>query len=366
MRKKTLFLLVFLLSSFVSVSAQDLSYGELLELYFGVTTKDWTLPAQKPLLKYRNLKPSNPLYQLLQTAVANHKFPNLDLSLPLTQPALESDLGLLLQSHFGESLGLSGNQVLTFERLTSALQAVYATKKKADPDPEVDASSKAAIAKEIFTLLKTNFIHREQLSSRSEPRYEDLASFVASLGEKYSKYYPPEEGKAFMDALKSEFAGIGVYLVHEENSFPKVVSVIEGSPAEQSGLQAGDLLISAEGKNFQHYPSFEAFSLALKGKPGTKAQLEVKRGNQTLQFQIVRAKIQLPLLSSKKKDGVCYLRLYSFDLGSKEAFFKEKAQLEPCQTRVFDLRSNPGGVVDEVIGVLEAFIPAGKTLLTMT
>ena len=366
MRKKILFLVFCSFLSFLPVAAQDLSYGEFLELYFGITTKDWALPAQKSLLKYPNLKPSNPLYQLLQIAVANNKFPNLDLTLPLKRPALESDLGLLLENNFGEHFELSGTKVLTLETLSSVLQELYKKRKKADSSPELDSAMKAVITKEIFTLLKTKFIHRELLEHRSEPRYEDLWTFVESLGEKYSKYYSPEEGKAFMDALKSEFAGIGVYLAQSGDEFPKILRVIEGSPAEKSGLQAGDLLISAQGKAYEHYPSFEAFSLALKGKAGSQAQLEVKRGNQTLQFQIPRAKLQLPFLSSKKKDNVCYLRIYSFDLGSKEAFFREKEKLHPCEMRIFDLRSNPGGVVDEVIAMLDAFIPQGKPLLTFS
>lgn len=81
-------------------SAQELRYGELLSLYFGVVGQEWTFSEQKPLLNFTNLKPSNPLYQLLQLAVANQKFPNLKLALPLQNIALESDLASLLSQNF--------------------------------------------------------------------------------------------------------------------------------------------------------------------------------------------------------------------------------------------------------------------------
>ena len=73
----------------------------------------------------------------------------------------------------------------------------------------------------------------------------------------------------------------------------------------------------------------------------------------------------MPLVQSKKLDGLCYLRIYSFDQGVKKKFSEELLKLVPCETFVFDVRGNPGGIVDEVVGILESFIPNEKPILTI-
>ena len=55
----------------------------MLSLYFGIVSQEWSTPEKKPSLQYTNIKPSNPLYQLLQKAVAHQKFPNIQAPLPL-------------------------------------------------------------------------------------------------------------------------------------------------------------------------------------------------------------------------------------------------------------------------------------------
>ena len=94
-----IFLMFFLCIGTSFAQEPTLSYEEFLELYFGITTHEMQIPEQKPLLLYTNLKPSNPLYQLLQTAVANQKFANIKTDLPLKRPALESASDNREQTH---------------------------------------------------------------------------------------------------------------------------------------------------------------------------------------------------------------------------------------------------------------------------
>lgn len=104
----------------------------------------------------------------------------------------------------------------------------------------------------------------------------------------------------------------------------------------------------------------------MKGEVGTQVMVQVKRENQILDFVLKRETIQLPLVHSKKIDGICYLRIHSFDLGIQKKFSEELLKLMPCQTFVFDVRGNPGGVVDEVVRILESFIPYEKPILTIS
>ncbi len=86
------------------------------------------------------------------------------------------------------------------------------------------------------------------------------------LEDPYTKYYHPEEGKQFMDVIKGSFAGVGIYLVHQEGTYPKIVSVVENGPAKKAGLMVDDELLGVNGVSFLEYKNLDAFILDLKGE----------------------------------------------------------------------------------------------------
>lgn len=347
-------------------SAQELRYGELLSLYFGVVGQEWTFSEQKPLLNFTNLKPSNPLYQLLQLAVANQKFPNLKLALPLQNIALESDLASLLSQNFSYQMDYLEWVPLSFEKLKTELQYLQhflETTSYRWKNQQEDLKNK--VVNEVFSLLKRKFINKEKLENLELPTYDQLSDFVEHLEEPHTKYYSPKEGKQFMDMIKGSFAGIGIYLVHKQEGYPEIVSVIENGPAEKAWLMVGDELLGVNGVSFLDYKNLDTFILDLKGKVWTKVQLQIRRKNQILIIEVIRNHIELPLLNSKKKGDLCYLRMYSFDLWAKKKFAKELQNLLPCKSFVFDLRKNPWGVVEEVVGILQSFLPYNSPILTI-
>lgn len=216
--------------------SQNLNYEEFLKLYFGITTHEMPIPEKKPLLLYTNLKPSNPLYQLLQSAVANGKFANIEVDLPLKRPALESDLALLLKVNYGQEMQATTGKQLSFDTLKTELQKLILRQQseKAQTKQQVSKELQQAVAQEIFTLLKTKFIEKEKLENLQAPKYEGLSDFISKLGEKYTRYYTPSEGKTFMEMLQNEFAGVGMYLIQTGNQHPIVVKVIDKTPADKA------------------------------------------------------------------------------------------------------------------------------------
>lgn len=347
-------------------SAQELRYEEFLSLYFGTVGQERAFSGQKPLLNFTNLKPSNPLYQLLQLAVANQKFPNLELALPLQNIALESDLALLLSQNFSYQMEYLEWEPLSFEKLKMELQHLQhflETSSYIWEKQQEDLKSK--VAKEVFSLLKTKFINKEKLENSELPTYDQLSDFVEHLDDPYTKYYHPEEWKQFMDMIKGSFAGIGIYLVHQEGTYPKIGSVVENWPAKKAGLLVDDELLRVNGISFLDYKNLNAFILDLKGKVWTKVQLQIRRKNQILTVEIIRDYIELPLLKSEKKGNLCYLRMYSFDLWAQKKFAQELQNLMPCESFIFDLRKNPWGMVDEVVGILQSFLPYNSPILTI-
>lgn len=86
------------------------------------------------------------------------------------------------------------------------------------------------------------------------------------------------------------------------------------------------MLIAVNGKSFTQYSNLETFTQDLKGKVGTTVSVDIKRGNQTLNFVITREKIQIPLIHSKRQRTTCYFQIHAFDIGVKKKFEQEMKQ----------------------------------------
>ena len=188
--------------------------------------------------------------------------------------------------------------------------------------------------------------------------------FVEWLGETYTVYYAPEEWKKFMDNLNWEFAWIGVYLIQRGDENPTIHEVIKDSPAEKADLRADDVIVSIDWKKLSEFDSADAFIDALKWPEDTIVTIQIKRGYQYLTKHITRDIIQVPVIESSKIWWTCYFNIYSFDLWFKNKFFNEFNKLSWCEKYVFDIRSNPGGVIDEVTDILDKFLPKWKIIMT--
>ena len=98
-----------------------------------------------------------------------------------------------MRSNFGYDLNFTTGSQLSFDFLKTALQHFYAKKPKADRVLVPNESTKTAITNQVYSLLKTNFIHKERLQNLELPNYEGLDSFVEKLQDPYAKYYRPGE-----------------------------------------------------------------------------------------------------------------------------------------------------------------------------
>ena len=376
MKKRVVCFFVLLFSSMViipstiAMDVNSLTYGDLLSLYFWALTPDWK-NTNHPVLNYTNINENDSLYPLLEKAVANDKFPNLSIPLPLNNQAYEDDLALLIKNNFWKDIEYSKGKKLTFNFLLTELKAVYKKNAEKQESSQIINSilqnspvTNDEIADSVLSLLKNNYINKDQLSSTSSIEYDNLSEFVESLGEEYTVYYNPKEGKDFMDNLNWEFAWIWVYIEQLGDENPKIVEVIPWTPAEDVGLQAEDQIMSIDWKVLSDFSDSSSFIDALKGEVWSRVQVWIKRDGQNLSKIITRAIIQVPTVVTTKKWWTCYVNVYSFDIGSKDSFLDKFKNLGSCDQYIFDVRSNPGWVIDEVTWILDKFIPYWKVIMT--
>lgn len=193
-----------------------------------------------------------------------------------------------------------------------------------------------------------------------------IKGFVEGLGDPYTEYLPKEEMTEFTEETSSQYVGIGVYLTNDKTTNTiLVVGTMNGSPALEAGMQAGDIIEKVNDVAYTGETMDDAIKV-LKGEEGTSAKVTVLRDGKEIDLTVTRKKITVEHVSSKMvENNIAYLQVDSFDSGVAESFKKQVTELvnKGAKGIIIDLRSNGGGIVDEATGIAELFVKKGETIL---
>lgn len=181
----------------------------------------------------------------------------------------------------------------------------------------------------------------------------------------HSAYLDADELKDLETAVSGEFVGIGVELTSQDGVL-KVISPVEGSPADKAGMKPGDIIIKIDNKIVQNMSLREAVS-RIKGKKGTKVQLTILRkgADKPINLTIKRETIKMETIKKRMLDDhYGYIRLTFFqgpvdtDLVKAIKELQAKNQLRGL---ILDLRNNPGGLLEVSAKVADEFLDNDKT-----
>lgn len=192
-----------------------------------------------------------------------------------------------------------------------------------------------------------------------------IKGYVSALGDPYTTYYTKEEMDELMEETTGNYVGIGIYMTLDlENNAIYVVKPMEGSPAEEAGIQAGDLITKVDGKEYSGEELDQA-SNAIKGEEGTTVKLEILRDGETQELEVERRKIVVSHIVEKKFDNIGYLLIEDFDGGCAKEFEEKYKELESqgIDRLIIDLRNNGGGVVDEAVSIADMLLDKDDTIL---
>jgi len=189
---------------------------------------------------------------------------------------------------------------------------------------------------------------------------EAISGMLTGL-DPHSAYLDADAFRELQVGTQGEFGGLGLE-VGSEDGFVRVVSPIEGTPAEKAGIRAGDLIIKIDDRATKGLPLNDAVKL-MRGKPKTSITLTISRKGESrpLTFTLVRDVIKIQSVRSKMiEPGVGYVRITQFQEQTVESLvrhFNQLAQQGPMSAFVLDLRNDPGGLLTGAIGVSAAFLP---------
>jgi len=183
----------------------------------------------------------------------------------------------------------------------------------------------------------------------------------------HSTYLLPEDYELLQDDTKGEFSGIGI-VINMDKGLLTVVSPIEGTPAHQVGIKAGDIIFKVDGKPTNEMTISEAVK-AIKGPIGTTVKLTIVRKDTPKPIDFTVTRNVIPVESVRNimlKPGYGYVRIYNFTekttVDLQDALKRIESEAPKLQGLVVDLRDNPGGLLPEAIGVTDLFLDDGIIL----
>lgn len=191
-----------------------------------------------------------------------------------------------------------------------------------------------------------------------------IRGMLESLNDPYSAYMDPAEYESQSAPLEGEYTGIGAW-VDTTGDLLVIISPMPDSPAERVGIMPGDIVIGINGENVTSLDPASVLKKIL-GPAGTSINLIIRRNEETLEFTVERAVIQVPSVESKMiDDEIGYIRLYNFGANSSDEVSDALAELrkQGAEKLIFDLRNNSGGYVDSAVDITSFFIESGDILI---
>jgi carboxyl-terminal processing protease len=190
-----------------------------------------------------------------------------------------------------------------------------------------------------------------------------VKGMVEALDDPYTAYLDPVAYELSQEGLQGKFEGIGAFVATEDDKIV-IIAPVAGSPADEAGIRAGDVILEVDGRPTAEMSLTEVV-LAVQGPKGTKVTLSILHQGETepVLIEIVRAEIEVPSVRFEMMDDTAYIDITNFSertAGELAPVMEEVKQ--QASGIILDLRSNPGGLLDSVVGVASFFLNEGVVL----
>jgi carboxyl-terminal processing protease len=220
---------------------------------------------------------------------------------------------------------------------------------------------------DIFERIRAQYVEEVDAGELIEAAIDGM---LTSL-DPHSSYLSPKDAAKMREQTRGEFGGLGIEVTQEEG-FVKVVSPIDGTPADEAGIEAGDFITHVNGESLLGLVLDEAVDL-MRGPVGSEIVITVAREGEGEPFDvsIIRDTIELTVVRSRTEGDTVVLRLSTFNDQTYPKMAEQLAEkvetlggMEAVNGFVIDLRNNPGGLLTQAIKVSDAFLNEGEIVST--
>ena len=229
------------------------------------------------------------------------------------------------------------------------------------PPEEIDFS----LLWEAWHKLEENYVNPERLDHQKMV-YGAISGMVKSIDDPYTLFFNPEETKKFLEDISGSFEGIGIEIGIRKGQL-QVIAPLEGTPAQEAGVRAGDKIIKIDETLTMDLTIEEAVSL-IRGPKGTEVTLTIMRDewDTPKEFKIKRDTIEIPSMKWElKENNIAYIKLYHFSEKSHLDFQKLALEIlnSSADRIILDLRNNPGGYLERAQNIAGWFLERNQTVV---
>lgn len=230
----------------------------------------------------------------------------------------------------------------------------------------VSAENRESVAlyAEALETVDEDYVGQEDIDPKKQT-YGAIEGMIETLeDEGHTRFLSPEEIEQSRQGLSSTYVGVGIKL-NDKDGEVVVTSPIGDSPAEEAGIESGDVLVAVDGESVQGQ-NIKEIGDKVRGPEGTEVGLTMLRDEEERDFSVERAELEVSAASWSLIPGtdVAHLRLTSFSENSAEKLAEATAEARAAGAErfVLDLRDNSGGLVSQAEDVAAQFLPAGSTV----
>ncbi len=235
-------------------------------------------------------------------------------------------------------------------------------------DSQVLSASVQGKINRLVSAIETYYYGDVDTEDLTEGLYKGL---FEGIGDKYAAYYTADEYESMMISTTDTLCGIGVVMSQDPDTKQvSVVHVYDDTPAKKAGIEAGDVIVSADGTEASSV-EFSQLVTLIRGKKGTSVHLKLYRSTESdyIELDVIRDDVKIPTVSGQMlEDDIGYIIIAEFGSNTAQEFSDAYAKLEKegMTSLIVDLRDNPGGMITSVITILDQILPEGVVVSTET
>ena len=220
---------------------------------------------------------------------------------------------------------------------------------------------------EVWNLLDEKFAvgTSSQKLTREQKIQGAIDGLVDAYGDPYTVYLPPADAESFAADISGEFSGVGME-VGMRDGLVTIIAPLPGTPAEQAGLMAGDIITKIDETSAEGMRIDQAVDL-IRGEKGTVVTMTIFREGEMefLEIPVTRDTIAIPTVKTEQIGDVFVVALYSFNAVAEAKMIEALNEyLQSDATKlVIDVRGNPGGFLESAVSIGSFFVPSGKVIV---
>ncbi|UCB43823.1 MAG: PDZ domain-containing protein [Dehalococcoidales bacterium] len=217
-----------------------------------------------------------------------------------------------------------------------------------------------ALLEEVWDIIREEYVEPDKLDVETLIQGA-VKGMVEALDDPYSVYMDPDDYELFTSDLAGEFEGIGAH-VGERDGQITIIAPIPGTPADEAGLEPGDVIVGVDGESTVGWSVQDAVNV-IRGPGGTPVRLLILREGDTelLEIEIIRAEIEVPSIYLEMRGDIAHIIIAQFTERTSEELSTalDVVANQEATGVILDLRNNPGGLLSAVVAVASRFLDEG-------